>query len=80
MVKCEICGGSGSVTGWHLVTYRGNSFTIQKSELIRDVLDPIAADLFMVGLAAHMAANPDAPRQTVLSAAKRCSCIPAKAA
>lgn len=70
LAKCPTCGGSGFVTVWYLVTYRGQSFVREKSELLPDVTTSEQANLF----AEKIARNPGDKEQTVLSAAKVCAC------
>jgi hypothetical protein len=70
LAKCPACGGSGFVTVWYLVTYRGQSFVREKSELLPDVTTSEQANIF----AEKIARNPGDKEQTVLSAAKVCAC------
>lgn len=72
--KCTICSGKGVVTVWELVTYRGKSFDILTAKTLPDVQSQEEANKFIAGLMIFEGANPDAPRQTVISAAKLCSC------
>mgnify|MGYP001165934442 CR=1 FL=1 len=72
--ECQTCGGQGAVTVWRLVTYRGNSFTVHKTEALPDVNDNEAAQKFSRMLAERYAEHTGLNRQTVLSAAKSCAC------
>ncbi len=67
--RCRFCGGSGCITVWLLVTYKGNSLVVDKSQRI-DVHSQEEANAFMAKLAeASTTVN-----QTVLTAAEPCSC------
>jgi len=66
---CRFCGGNGSITVWRLITYKGNSFTIDKSERL-DVATQEEANAF----AERIAQSPGTAHQAVLSAAELCSC------
>lgn len=77
---CQICDGIGVVTVWKLITYRGNSFVMEKSEALPDVRNNEQASAFAQMLADHYAENPKLASQTVLSAAKDCSCRKVSAA
>jgi len=73
--QCGRCGGDGFLTRWYLVTYKGNSFTVDKSERL-DVANQEEASAF----AARIAESPGTANQTVLSAAELCSCRKASVA
>lgn len=62
--KCPNCDGCGFITVWQLVTYKGNSFLIDKREDLPG-LDYASAMEFAAKLPDH---------QTVLSAARPCEC------
>jgi hypothetical protein len=68
--KCPSCGGSGVVTTWFLVTYRGNSFLRETSAEIENCKTAEQARDF----AQLIADSPGSKDQTVLSAAKPCEC------
>lgn len=72
--RCERCGGSGSLTGWYLITYQGNSFTMRSSVRLREVDSNKKANAYLLKLKEFQDRNPDADRQTVLSAASACGC------
>lgn len=72
--KCDICNGEGVVTVWKLVTYMGQSFTMKTASTLKDITTNEQAQEFSRKLAEHIAANPKAERQTVLTAAKNCIC------
>tara|TARA_R110000868_G_scaffold40694_3_gene140116 strand:- start:97 stop:564 length:468 start_codon:yes stop_codon:yes gene_type:complete len=71
--KCMACGGVGAVTVWKLVTYRGNSFTVQSIKTLECRNQEEALD-YTRRLVEWQAENPSANQQTVLSAAARCGC------
>tara|TARA_R110000868_G_scaffold15580_2_gene70876 strand:- start:507 stop:974 length:468 start_codon:yes stop_codon:yes gene_type:complete len=72
--KCVVCGGVGAVTVWKLVTYRGNSFTVQAAKTL-ECKDYEEAMDYTRRLVAWQEENPSANQQTVLSAAERCGCV-----
>ena len=43
--KCSICGGSGQVTRWVLVTYNGRSLAVRKMEIIPGCNDEAAKEM-----------------------------------
>lgn len=67
--KCQLCDGNKFVTVWRLVTYRGNSYSIEKSEAL-----PCKNYEEAMVFAKKIAANPGSVRQVVNSAAKGCAC------
>lgn len=71
---CKLCGGNGAVTEWHLITYKGESLQVLKSERLPDIDSVSQSYDYIERLAAFKAANPSAPRQTVLTAARLCQC------
>lgn len=78
--KCPICYGQMFVTIWMLVTYRGNSFEIEKSERLSFPGAKTQADEayeameFDKKLVKAQIENPGLTRQAVMSAAKACIC------
>ena len=72
--ECQTCGGQGAVTVWRLVTYRGHSFVVEKTEALPGVTDNEDAQKFSRMLAERYSQHPELKRQTVLSAAKSCPC------
>jgi hypothetical protein len=68
--NCRLCGGTGQVTVWFLVTYRGNSFVREKSEPLPDITTEEQANAFCQ----KIVDNPGDKNQDVLSAAKPCAC------
>lgn len=75
--ECSGCGGSGSITGWYLVTYRGNSYNVKNREFLRNVEDPDAAREFGERMAEH---PPVGDGQTILSGAVGCVCVGGRSA
>lgn len=67
---CVYCGGNGFVTRWYLLTYRGKSFEIQKSELLEDITDQAEA----YALAQQLADGHFTAHQSIVSAADACKC------
>lgn len=72
--KCQRCGGSGAVTIWRLVTYRGNSYVSVRQENLQQVTNQAQANEFTAALLQFAQENPNSPRQTVLTFAEQCSC------
>lgn len=71
--ECDICAGSGSVTVYKLVTYKGNSYVVDRAETITG--SPAKPDWVAAReLSERIAANPGSARQMVLTAAKECQC------
>lgn len=70
--KCHMCGGSGILTVWRLVTYRGTSWVVEKSQGL--AMDWEQARQFSIDIQTAQEANPNLARQAVLSAAKSCDC------
>jgi hypothetical protein len=70
--KCPQCDGTGMVTVWRLVTYRGYSWVVEKSEELD--MDWEQARQFGIDLQAARDKDKSLARQAVLSAAKDCSC------
>jgi hypothetical protein len=72
--RCRGCGGNGAITVWRLVTYKGNSFVVEKSERI-DVHSQEEANEFL----ANLARVATTVKQTVLTAAETCYCRKSRA-
>lgn len=73
--KCPSCDGMGVTTIWMLVTYAGQGgFKIDRSERVPDVFNQEQANDAIRRLMAWHEANAGNPRQTIVSAAKRCEC------
>lgn len=72
--KCEKCDGTGSITIWKLITYKNNSYSIEKSERLNMNFEQMRA------FSERIAAKPGDPRQIVLSAAEACECVAKRAA
>lgn len=68
--KCKLCMGSCFVTGWFLVTYKADGWSIKSSDKLQDFDVEQARDLGEKLIAAK--AN-----QAVLTAAVACRCMPA---
>lgn len=68
--QCKLCDGSGVVTVWYLVTYRGNSYYRESAVEIENCAGYEQARDF----AQLIADTPGNKNQTVLSAAKPCAC------
>lgn len=69
--KCQTCSGSRWVEVWFLVTFRGNSEIVKKSErLLPESQNPIAAMAF----ARSIENQPGSDHQTILSGAVACAC------
>jgi hypothetical protein len=71
---CTLCEGSGFITVWKLVTYKGNGFVVIGAETLQDVTTAEEASQRAEELNRFLLANPKARKQQILSAAKLCSC------
>lgn len=71
---CLACEGTGMITWWFLVTYKGLSFVIEDHERLRDVTTEHEAREYTERVKRFLEQNPKAKRQSVLSAAKSCVC------
>ena len=67
---CTICGGSGSETVWVLITYRGRSLTVERSEIMPNMTQDRAMQL------AKKLEWDDGPgnNQQIVAAARVCRC------
>lgn len=71
--KCERCSGCGWLTAWYLVTYKGNSFMIAKSERLD--FTPGKENEESLEFSRRLEnVEQNKPYQTVLTAAVPCSC------
>ena len=62
---CRACDGAGFISVWKLVTYKGNSFNIERSEALPEYNYEMAMEF----------ARKLPDNQTVLSAARACACL-----
>lgn len=72
--RCSACQGVGFLMAWELITYRGKSLSVKHREGLPYIQNQDQADLYAHELLAFGEDNPQADRQTVLSAAKLCGC------
>lgn len=73
--KCPACSGTGSLTAYYRIWYRENSFQIEKREFLfyaPECGGPKDGPEQALALATQITSADE----TILTAAKRCSCIP----
>lgn len=75
--SCPHCGGTGFVTIFSLVTYRGQSLAAVRNERLMEIQTHEQAAKFGDEIAAAAQMNPTAAKQAVLSGAAPCTCLPA---
>jgi len=71
---CALCSGSGFLTIWKLVTYKGKSLVVENSEVLEGVDTEEKAKPFYEKLKAFQRVNPQGNNQTIMTAGKLCEC------
>jgi hypothetical protein len=71
---CPLCGGTGYVTVWMIVTYKGKSMVVESSEVLAGVDSEEKARPYYEKLKAFLRTNPNGNGQLVNTAARLCEC------